>query len=69
MIDIPKKLLIFNAEDWPGRQPSHRLSIDLLVKREHWRRAQDQWSHSTGIWRDTFEEWQRVQLSARQAAP
>lgn len=63
---IPERLLIFTADDWPGKDPGHMMGIDALVRREQWRRAQDQWSHEHDIWRDRFEQLQRDQLAARQ---
>lgn len=69
MIPIPEHLLLYNPSDWMGKvEPSVRFP-DLRA-RELQRQAQDRWSQSVGIWRDTFEQWHRAQLAAhRQENP
>lgn len=63
---IPDHLLIFDPADWPGREPGQMISIDALIRREQWRRAQDQWGHEHGIWREEFERLRRDQLAERE---
>lgn len=63
---IPYRLLIFNPDDWPGPDPTHLMSIPVLIQRERWRQAQDAWGHEHGIWRDRFEELQAQQVAARE---
>ena len=62
---IPPHLLQFDPDDWPGKDTEHVISIDALVRREQWRRAQDAWAHAHGIDRAAFEELQRRQLTSR----
>jgi len=69
MIEIPSHLLAYDPSDWMDQvEPSVRFP-DLRA-RELQRQAQDRWSQSVGIWRDTFEQWHRAQLAAhRQENP
>jgi len=63
MVEIPSHLLAYDPADWLDKvEPSVRFP-DLRA-RELQRQAQDAWSQSVGIWRDTFEQWHRAQLAA-----
>lgn len=54
-LHIPPRLLVFNPDDWPGRDPEHQFSIDILRRTEQHRQAQDAWAAAHQIGRVPFE--------------
>lgn len=54
-LHIPRRLLVFNPDDWPGRDPKHQFSIDILRRGEQHRQAQDAWCTAHQIGRVPFE--------------